>query len=96
MSDTFIHVFKISWCFHVGPQVEPEDVAVWELWPVVPRGLHTVSNQAITVWRQVRYWALLQKALDSLHSELSFCLYNKGIYLVGIWCSGEYVQVHTT
>lgn len=65
MSDihSFIHVFEISWCFHVGLQVEPEDVAVWQLWSVVPRGLHTVSNQAITVWRQVRHWALLQKAL---------------------------------
>lgn len=60
---SFIHVFEISRCFHVGLQVEPEDVAVRELWSVVPRGLHTVSNQAITVWRQVRYWALLQKAL---------------------------------
>lgn len=60
---SFIHVFEISRCFHVGLQVEPEDVAVRELWSVVPRGLHTVSNQAITVWRQVRYWALPQKAL---------------------------------
>lgn len=33
--------------------MEPEDVTVWELWSVVPRGLHTVSNQAIAVWRQV-------------------------------------------
>lgn len=36
-------------------QVEPEDVTVWKLWSVVPRGLHTMFNQTIAVWRQVRY-----------------------------------------
>ena len=52
---SFVHscVLRLSMFFRVVPQVEPEDAAVWRLWPVVPRGLHTVSNQAITVWRQV-------------------------------------------
>lgn len=33
--------------------MEPEDVTVWQLWPVVPRGLHAVSHQAVTVRGQV-------------------------------------------
>lgn len=51
--------------FRVGLQVEPEDVAVWELWSVVPRGLHAVFNQAVTVWRQVCCQALLKRVIYS-------------------------------
>jgi len=41
----------------VGLQVESEDAAVCQLWSVVPRGLHSVFNQAIAVWGQVRHKA---------------------------------------
>lgn len=39
---SFVHVLVVS--LHVGLQVEPEDAAVCQLWPVVPWGLHSVSN----------------------------------------------------
>lgn len=47
-------------------QVEPEDVTVWQLWAVVPRGLHTVSDQAAAVWGQVRYRLSLQQPDNTL------------------------------
>uniref|UniRef100_A0A1A8Q9Q7 Uncharacterized protein n=1 Tax=Nothobranchius pienaari TaxID=704102 RepID=A0A1A8Q9Q7_9TELE len=34
-------------------RVEPEDAAVWKLWSVVSRGLHTVSNEAFALRGQV-------------------------------------------
>lgn len=59
-----------------GLQVEPEDVTVWQLWSVVPRGLHAVSNQAFAVWGQVHYRVSLQKADSILIIMLKFCAAN--------------------
>lgn len=51
----FSRVLKASQCLLFDRQVEPEDAAVQKLLPVVPRGLHSVSDQAAAVRRQVRY-----------------------------------------